>query len=237
MMHDNEMREPLFDFLEVYFKKIRIIEEKVIMKSRADVLGVIDGAIVGFEIKSDSDTYQRLETQIPDYDKYCDYSYLVIGKSHLKHAEEHIPPHWGMICIHDAENIEMCREAGLSPKVKLVNQLSFLWRNELAELLAMNHLPKCTGKNKKEISKLLIEKVDNDLLREQLTECLFERDYNIFEEKNQQLKEKGVETSFRKTKTGVKAKRRVKRPPKPVGVKHVISGSARKRRVKKRGDI
>ena len=44
-MLDNEMREPLFDFLEEHFGKIRFIEEKVIMKSRADVLGVIDGAI------------------------------------------------------------------------------------------------------------------------------------------------------------------------------------------------
>ena len=90
-MLDTEMREPLFDFLEGHFSKIRIIEEKVINRSRADVLGVIDGAITGFEIKSDSDTYDRLETQVKDYDKYCDYCYLVIGKSHLKHASEHIP--------------------------------------------------------------------------------------------------------------------------------------------------
>ena len=229
-MLDSEMREPLFDYLEEYFGKIRFIEEKVIMKSRADVLGVIDGAIVGFEIKSDSDTYQRLETQIPDYDKYCDYAYLVIGKKHKKHAEEHIPDHWGLICINDAENIEMCREAGLSPKVKLINQLGFLWRNELGELLSVNHLPKCTNKNKKEISKLLIDTIDNDLLREQFTERLFERDYSIFDEKNREQEEKGVSTGFRKTKTGIKAKRRVKKPPRPVGIKHVITGSRNRKK-------
>ena len=27
------------------------------------------------KIKSDSDTYDRLETQVKDYDKYCDYCY------------------------------------------------------------------------------------------------------------------------------------------------------------------
>ena len=231
-MLDKDMREPLFDFLEGYFLKIRIIEEKVIYRSRADVLGVIDGAIVGFEIKSDSDTYDRLTSQVKDYDKYCDYCYLVIGKSHLKHADEHVPPYWGIICISDKDDIVMSREAGLSPKVKLTNQFQLLWRTELAELLSINHLPKYTNKNKKEISKLLIEKVDNDLLREQFTECLFERDYTVFDEKNDALKEKETETTFKKTKTGIKAKhkRTRKQPPRPVGVKHVITSRRRKKK-------
>ena len=77
-MVDKEMREPLFDFLDEYFGKIRTIEEKIIRKSRADVLGITDGSVLGFEIKSDSDTYERLKTQIKDYDKFCDYCYVVI---------------------------------------------------------------------------------------------------------------------------------------------------------------
>lgn len=248
-MLDKDMREPLFDFLDEYFDKIRIIEEKVILKSRADVLGVIEGAITGFEIKSDSDTYERLPAQIKDYDKYCDYSYLVIGKSHAAHAAEHIPDYWGLICIseegcNEAENdisqserensrikVEVIRNAALCPKVKLANQFQLLWRNELSQLLAMNHLPKCTGKNKNEISKLLIEKVDNDLLREQFTELLFERDYNIFNEGSDSSDEKV--TTFRKTKTGVRAKKKpakkaVRKAPRPVGVKNVITGRRRK---------
>ncbi|SEF40347.1 hypothetical protein SAMN04487934_10136 [Eubacterium ruminantium] len=244
-MLDKDMREPLFDFLEELYGKIRIIEEKVIMKSRADVLGVIDGAIVGCEIKSDSDSYQRLPDQIKDYDKYCDYSYLVIGKSHSVHAAEHIPDYWGIICISDDalasdENIKILRKAQMCPKVKLSNQFQLLWRNELAQMLLINHLPKCTGKNKKEISKILIEKVDNDLLREQLTELLFERDYNIFEKENIKKSEKtelnNTEKSdiiFRKRKNGVVAKKATpkrKKPPRPVGVAHVITGRRRTRR-------
>ncbi|MCR5147344.1 MAG: sce7726 family protein [Eubacterium sp.] len=251
-MLDKDMREPLFDFLEELYGKIRIIEEKVIMKSRADVLGVIDGAIVGCEIKSDSDSYQRLPDQIKDYDKYCDYSYLVIGKSHSVHAAEHIPDYWGIICISDDEiasdeNIKILRKAQMCPKVKLSNQFQLLWRNELAQLLLINHLPKCTGKNKKEISKLLIEKVDNDLLREQFTEMLFERDYNIFDngstkasdndtKKSEKTELNNTEKSdiiFRKRKNGVVAKKassKRKKPPRPVGVTHVITGRRRTRR-------
>lgn len=215
-MLDKEMREPLFDYLDDHFGKIRIIEEKNILKSRADVLGIVKGAIIGFEIKSDSDTYVRLNTQVKDYDRFCDYAYLVIGKSHLLHAGEHVPEHWGIICISD--EVKMIREAKLCPKVKFTDQLGLLWRNEFTEILLNNHFPKYTSKNKKEIVKFLIEKVDNDLLREQMTDCLFERDYNIFDGAKKTVKKKSSS-----------GKRR-KRPPKPVGVTHVIMGRKRRRK-------
>lgn len=52
-MLDKEIREPLFDFLEEFYGKIRIFEEKITGLSRTDALGVIDGQLIGFEIKSD----------------------------------------------------------------------------------------------------------------------------------------------------------------------------------------
>ena len=95
-MLDKEMREPLLDYLEEFYGKIRIFEEKNAGGSRADVIGVIDSSLLGFEIKSDSDSYTRLKTQTRDYDDFCDINFLVIGKTHIKHAEEHIPPYWGI---------------------------------------------------------------------------------------------------------------------------------------------
>ncbi|MCR5160158.1 MAG: hypothetical protein K6C06_00145, partial [Lachnospiraceae bacterium] len=70
-MNDAQMREPLFDYLEAFYGKIRILEEKNTGASRADVIGVIDGALLGFEIKSDVDSYTRLATQTKDYDQFC----------------------------------------------------------------------------------------------------------------------------------------------------------------------
>ena len=78
-MLDKEIREPLFDFLEEFYGKIRIFEEKITGLSRTDALGVIDGQLIGFEIKSDHDTYARLQRQTADYDELCDVNYLVIG--------------------------------------------------------------------------------------------------------------------------------------------------------------
>ena len=41
-------------------------------RSRADVVMVMTAAVCGIEIKSDADTYARLERQVEDYDRYFD---------------------------------------------------------------------------------------------------------------------------------------------------------------------
>ena len=99
MVYDKDIREPLFDFLEMIYGKIRIIEEKQIGKSRADVVMVVPDALYGIEIKSDADTYKRLERQVYDYNQYFDYNYVVIGTRHAMHIEEHISKWWGIITV------------------------------------------------------------------------------------------------------------------------------------------
>lgn len=180
-MTDREMREPLFDYLEEFYGKIRIFEEKNAGASRADVVGVIDGALLGFEIKSDRDSYTRLKTQTLDYDRFCDMNFLVVGKSHQKHAHEHIPGHWGMIVVWEDElgrvQVEMDQIPAVNPKVRLENQLSFLWRPELAILLQVNELPAYRQKSKQFVQEKILEKVPEEALKRQITDLLFERDY------------------------------------------------------------
>ena len=67
MLYDKDIRESLFEFLDDMYGKNRILEEKRIRKSRADVVMVTPEAIYGIEIKSDADTYARLEKQVRDY--------------------------------------------------------------------------------------------------------------------------------------------------------------------------
>ena len=81
-LRDKDIREPLFDFLEETYGKVRILEEKTMGKSRADVVMVTPDALYGIEIKSDADTYARLERQIKDYNIYYDYNYVAVGASH-----------------------------------------------------------------------------------------------------------------------------------------------------------
>lgn len=82
MLLDKDIREPLFDFLEERYGKVRILEEKTVGNSRADVVMVIPDKVVGIEIKSDADTYTRLESQVADYDLYFDQNIVVVGSTH-----------------------------------------------------------------------------------------------------------------------------------------------------------
>lgn len=180
-MRDIDMREPLFDFLEQFYGKIRIFEEKVTGKSRADVIGVIDGGFIGFEIKSDQDSYVRLKTQTKDYDRLCDVNYLVVGAAHRRHGGEHVPGHWGVLCIYEDENgihVEVDQVPALNPGARLSCQLSFLWRPELAMLQEKNHLPRYAQESKAFVQKKLLERVEPLVLKRQITDTLFERDYD-----------------------------------------------------------
>ncbi len=59
MLHDGQIREILFDYLDERYGKIRIFEEKNIKSSRADIIAVIDGSIIGMEIKKAISTAMR----------------------------------------------------------------------------------------------------------------------------------------------------------------------------------
>ncbi len=178
-MLDKDIREPLFDYLDERYGKVRTIEEKIIKKSRADVLAVIDGELLGFEIKSDSDTYTRLKTQIKDYDAFCDRCYLVVGEHHTQ-ADKHIPEYWGIIIVNE-ENVIVERDADLSPKVKLYNQLDLLWRKELLNIQLKEGLPKLMSTRRRLIYDRLVEKCGEDKIRHDISEQLFERDYTIYD--------------------------------------------------------
>jgi len=185
MLYDKEIREPLFDYLEERFGKTRIIEEKTMGRSRADIIMIMPNCIVVIEIKSDADTYERLKRQVRDYDKYCDKNYIVIGKSHEKHVEKHVPKHWGVLVIHKVDGqiiIEEKREILENPKLKMEWQIRFMWRPELNHILELNHLPKYKQKSKAFVQQKLLEKVEKDILKKQMCEELFERDYTLWDE-------------------------------------------------------
>jgi hypothetical protein len=185
MLYDKDIREPLFDYLEARFGKIRIIEEKNMGHSRADIIMVMPERIVGLEIKSDADTYERLKRQVKDYNKYCDRNYIVVGKSHEKHIDKYVPSHWGILVINDRNNsvvIEEKRELLDNPKLKMDWQIRFMWRPELNHMLELNHLPKYKQKSKAFVQQKLMEKVEHEILKKQMCEELFERDYTLWEE-------------------------------------------------------
>ena len=187
-MLDKEIRDPLFDYLDERYGKVRVIEEKIIGKSRADVLAIIEGSIIGMEIKSDNDTYTRLASQIKDYERYCDYCYVVAGESHARVAE-HVPDYWGIIYV-SPDNVIVERDAERSPKVKLENQLSLLWRNELLNIQEKEGLPKLLNTKRLLIYERLIKTAGVPTIRADVTEQLMNRDYTLWDDKSLKVKKK-----------------------------------------------
>ena len=177
---DKDIREPLFMYLEIKLGKVRFFEEKDIGRARADVMMVIDNAVCGLEIKSDADSYARLKRQVKYYDKYFDYNYVVVGKSHLKHIEEHIPKYWGIIsCFEDEEDIhfEEVREAQKNSKRDMNLKMSFLWMRELVTIKDECLKFKYKNLSKPKLRAKLIEKIDEDKLDLLVSRELFNRDY------------------------------------------------------------
>ncbi|MGN1167283.1 MAG: sce7726 family protein [Lachnospiraceae bacterium] len=188
MLYDRDIREPLFDFLEETYGKIRIIEEKTMGKSRADIVMVAWDALYGIEIKSDADTYTRLTRQVKDYDHYYDYNIVVVGSSHGLHICEHVPNYWGIITVEEIDgeiDFYFFRKPKSNPRMKWERKLSLLWRPELAMLQAWNGMPKYKEKSKlfvcQKIAERVPQKISEEILKKQVSELLFERDYNTVE--------------------------------------------------------
>ena len=183
-LFDKDIREPLFAYFDEKYGKVRFFEEMDIASSKADVMMVTDDSITGFEIKSDADSYTRLKSQVSNYDKFFDYNYVVIGKSHLKHIEEHIPEYWGvMVCYKDDNgiHIEKVKEAQRNSKMMIKYKLCFLWRRELDTIKKEFLKYKYTHLSKEALRDKLIENIDGETLDSLVSRELFNRDYTTFE--------------------------------------------------------
>ena len=183
MLKDKDIREPLFDFLEDSYGKVRIIEEKTMGRSRADLVMVTETGLVGIEIKSDADTYARLASQVKDYDRFYDSNIAVVGSSHGIHIKEHVPDHWGIITVEEvdgAPDFYMLRKPGQNPNLKLENKLKILWRPELSQLQQKYGMAKYKEKSKSfvidKICSLVPDIIPMNELSEAISSILFERD-------------------------------------------------------------
>lgn len=188
-LNDPDMREILFEIYENTGERLRIFEELVIGKSRADAILVKENEILGFEIKSDKDSLARLVTQVKNYERFCDKCYIVTGIHYIDKIETAVPQHWGIYDIAKDEegklHIEMFREAQRNPKerptVKLKNQMSLLWRSELSKIVKTYKLGGVTTRNKRQLRELIIEKMGKEEAKRLTCDALIERDYSIYQ--------------------------------------------------------
>ena len=178
-MNDKQIRDSLIEYLKNNYIDARIYEERGIGNAICDVM-VVDDCLIGFEIKSDQDNYERLEGQIRAYTSFFDENYIVVGKTHSASIEMKIPPSWGIIIV-GGESVILRRKAKRICAERR-KQLSLLWTIELKNILIKNNLPSCAQKNNEYIIDKIIECVDEKLLGKQIVEELKSRDYSLLDE-------------------------------------------------------
>ena len=188
-MKDKEIRDILISYLKTEFYEVRIYQEKCIASAVCDVMTASD-MITGFEIKSDSDSYQRLKRQVEIYDLFFDRNYIVVGKKHIASAESKVPDHWGVIYI-DENGARVSREASVNKNVSRRRQLSLLWRSELKNLLVLNKLPLYAKKSKWFIAGKIVEAVGPETLGKQIANELLRRDDSGYYKRNRTIYSKG----------------------------------------------
>ncbi|HAO09378.1 sce7726 family protein [Chryseobacterium sp. APV1] len=121
--------------------KSKVVDELnlPVAKARIDI-AVINGAFHGYEIKSASDTLQRLPSQIEAYTKVFDYLSIVTEKKYSKKILEFIPKFIGLIecCEND---ITIIRKPKLNKNKDGFFIAKLLWRNEIIDILTEYQIP------------------------------------------------------------------------------------------------
>lgn len=96
-------------------------------------LCLINGALSGYEIKSDRDSFARLNRQIDHYNKVLDFASLVVTPKYLGRAREVIPPWWGLVQATNTTDGLVVRTIRKPKRNRLLEPKSLvqlLWRDE-----------------------------------------------------------------------------------------------------------
>ena len=117
----------------------RFIPELNLCQSEARIdLAAVNSRLLGWEIKTVTDSLSRLPSQEEVYSRIFDRMWLVADARHLDRATDLVPPWWGIWEIREKQgvcNLIQVRRSRLNPQVDLGSLVRLLWRDEaLAEL-------------------------------------------------------------------------------------------------------
>ncbi|MBP3505974.1 MAG: sce7726 family protein [Lachnospiraceae bacterium] len=179
VMKDIDIREPLIKKLiaQNAGHEYRIIPELAVCDgmSRVDV-AVANGNLYGYEIKSDADTLDRLESQIMYYNKTFDKVFIVVGSKFEDVIADHVPDWWGIYTArYDKQNNVILKEKKRGRKNREVcaaSLLELLWRDEIEKLLRNHGFKALSGKNRRILRKIAEENIPLSVIRDYTRETL-----------------------------------------------------------------
>ena len=142
-MNDQQIRD---GFHHKYLRKYQGDSKTIVIdelglhhgRCRADI-AVINGQLIGYEIKSDVDSLRRLDNQIASYDAVFDRTHIIATPRHLIDVTTMIPDWWGVISAGEgkrgAVHFRTIRNSKNNPGVSDYAIAQLLWRNEAQEIL------------------------------------------------------------------------------------------------------
>lgn len=121
-------------------KELRIIEELGVQHGSVRIdIAVVNEIMHGYEIKSDSDTLERLPNQMTEFNTVFDRVTLVVGKQHLYRAIYIIPEWWGItiakINTDGQVFFQTIREPEDNKTQDKISIARLLWREEALRIL------------------------------------------------------------------------------------------------------
>jgi hypothetical protein len=159
---DRDIRQALLRDLRKMYNDAEhdlIVEEFGCNTARTDI-AVINGSLHAFEIKSDSDTLDRLPSQIEAYQGVYEYISLICGNRLITRARLQIPVWWGLQ-VTEYKNgclvLKQLRAPKINPKQNALSLAKMLWKNEALSCLRRHGYKKgVTSKNTAEEVSLFI---------------------------------------------------------------------------------
>jgi len=148
-------------------------------KCRADI-AIINGYLIGYEIKSDEDSLWRLEKQIEAYSDVFDRATVVVGTKHAEAVYSLVPDWWGIIVSRrgsrGAISFETARADGINEGIDLFSVAQLMWKNEAADILVELGTPQIVLRQKRAVLyQLLVELLSPTELRRRVRDCLRNR--------------------------------------------------------------
>lgn len=148
-------------------------------RCRADI-AVVNGYLVGYEIKSNNDSLRRLERQVASYSAVFDKAYIIAGDRHINSVRDQIPEWWGIIACargpRGAVNFDMTRKAQVNKSIDPISVAQLLWRNEAAEVLMQKEMsPRSLRQPRAVLYKYLVDTLNTCELRKTVREYLKKR--------------------------------------------------------------
>lgn len=121
---------------------------------RAD-LALANGRLVGFEIKSGSDSLKRWPSQCEAYFNVFDEVWLCTHGRHLEKALTMTPKNTGVLLVDDLGGFAILRSAKANESVSAYDITGLLWRDELDEMCLAAGI-KCLSRHTKKDVRLKV---------------------------------------------------------------------------------